>query len=734
MKNNPDLDIKSPQILLIIILLALNTVASSSGPGDLEVIKQRFLAPLLVETNDVRHIRYLLGPMNTKGSWPDIDYNNRLKYLLGSLNTDGGWPDIDYNNRHRASWETLRHLHSLLLLARAYKSPVSELYHNARIKKSIHSALDYWLRHDFKNPNWWYNVIGTPKTLSSILLLLDEELSPSQRQKGMEILERAKLGRTGQNLVWVAEITAMRGVLERNPEITSQALDRIVQEIRITTDEGIQPDYSFHQHGSCLYNHGYGAIFASNCARIVALCRGTQFAFPPEKVEILSNYILDGSQWMTLGEVCDYGALGRQISRKNQTADYLRPAVKNMLELTTGRENEFKALAARLESRSAPPLQGNRFFWRSEIMTHHRSGYYSSVRMFSRNLANTDVPCNQEGLKSHHIADGCNFIFCSGKEYHDIFPVWDWQKIPGTTVEQTPELPSEVRIMGNRSFVGGVSDGNYGLAAFDFARGELLARKAWFFFDREIVCLGAGIDCNSDNPVVTTINQCHLKGDVIISESDKARKIRSGNHFLNNIAWIHHDRVAYLFPQSTKVHLSNDFQKGSWRSINHAYSDETIAHPVFKLWIDHGRHCQNANYAYIVLPDVSPAAANAYAARPVIEIVRNTSDIQAVRHNKDKITGIAFYKPGLVEIAPGLNIAVDQPGLVLIRELPGMLSISVSNPKDEKIILSVEVNLKLRGDGVHTLPDKSLSRIIFDIPDGMYAGRSMNKTIYSAND
>jgi len=59
-----------------------------------------------------------------------------------------------------------------------------------------------------------------------------------------------------------------------------------------------------------------------------------------------------------------------------------------------------------------------------------------------------------------------------------------------------------------------------------------------------------------------------------------------------------------------------------------------------------------------------------------------------------------------------------------------MLSISVSNPKDEKITLGVEVNLKLKGDGVHTLPDKSLSRIIFDIPDGMYAGRSMNKTVY----
>jgi len=38
-----------------------------------------------------------------------------------------------------------------------------------------------------------------------------------------------------------------------------------------------------------------------------------------------------------------------------------------------------------------------------------------------------------------------------------------------------------------------VSDGSYGLAACDFERDGLTARKSWFFFDDEIVCLGAGI-------------------------------------------------------------------------------------------------------------------------------------------------------------------------------------------------------------------------------------------------
>jgi len=34
---------------------------------------------------------------------------------------------------------------------------------------------------------------------------------------------------------------------------------------------------------------------------------------------------------------------------------------------------------------------------------------------------------NSEGRKSHHLSDGANFLYLTGNEYKDIFPVWDWQ-------------------------------------------------------------------------------------------------------------------------------------------------------------------------------------------------------------------------------------------------------------------------------------------------------------------
>ena len=45
-------------------------------------------------------------------------------------------------------------------------------------------------------------------------------------------------------------------------------------------------------------------------------------------------------------------------------------------------------------------------------------------------------------------------------------------------------------------FVGGVSDGEYGVSAMNLSHISLplSAQKSWFFFDDEVVCLGSGIE------------------------------------------------------------------------------------------------------------------------------------------------------------------------------------------------------------------------------------------------
>ena len=55
------------------------------------------------------------------------------------------------------------------------------------------------------------------------------------------------------------------------------------------------------------------------------------------------------------------------------------------------------------------------------------------------------------------------------------------------------------------------------------------ARKAWFCFDREVVCLGADIRCSTDKPVFTSVNQCLLHGKVHAGDR-KARRKKALEH------------------------------------------------------------------------------------------------------------------------------------------------------------------------------------------------------------
>ncbi len=646
---------------------------------DMQTLRQRLLDPMLQSAN-----------------------RSKAQSLATELSPDGQWPSIDYRDQDRAAWSTSRHLNHLQTLASAYAAGAEPL------RPAVLAALDHWLQNDYQNPNWWHNEIGVPRLLAPTLLLLKDELNPSQLELGTAILARATLSKTGQNLVWLADISAQRGLLIGDAALVQAAYARIADEIHLTVEEGIQVDYSFHQHGACLYNHGYGAGFASDGARIAALLNGTRFAFAQEKIELLTALVLDGHQWFTRGTWQDYGSYGREIARAGHNAGYLRGATENLLELPTGREEELRQLRQRLDG-EGPPLVGYRHFWRGDISVQQRPTFYASARFYSDRLLNTDRPHNDEALLSHHIADGCTFITRTGAEYADIFPVWDWQHIPGTTVVQTPELSGELCRQGSRPFAGGVGDGQHGLAAIDFERDGLRARKSWFFFADLVVALGAGIADSSGHPVDTTINQCFLNGEVARGEDEKS-------------TWIYHDGIAYFIDKKANLNLTQDEQTGSWWQISRSTSKEPITRNVFSLYIEHGSTPEEATYAYTIAPTMSLDEVQ-NGERPGLEWIANTAIMQAVRETNLDITGIVFYRPGSIEIAPGWQVEVDQPCLLLIRRDGNAVYVSAANPQNEYMELAVTISQRIVGEEVTTLPNGE-SRLLLKLPDGMEAGGS----------
>ena len=648
------------------------------------------------------------------------------------LDAEGKWPDIDYANQTRSLWTTAAHLRRVYAMALSLRGLDADDARAPDLRQATLRALDYWLEHDFRNPNWWHNDIGTPGEMARTLLLLEEHLGWERLKRGLTIVGRARLSMTGQNLVWVAEITAMRGLLEGDADLVATALGRIAEEIHITEAEGIQADFSFHQHGPCLYSHGYGAAFAMDNARLAALMDGTAFAWPADKIDLISRLILDGHQWMQFGRQCDYGATGREIARKGKNGAYMEAVARQMLRVETGREDEFRALQNRAADRGEPALWGNRHFYRSDIMTHHRGTWYASARMFSNRLANTDGPHNSEGLLSHHIADGCNFLHVHGNEYRDIFPLWDWRKVPGTTVEQSPALEGDVRRMGASAFAGGVSDGQIGLAAFDLHRDALTARKAWAFFDDCYVALGAAVACDSERPVATTIDQKWLAGDIHIGRvsaggaaptrhEPPAHAIR-----LEPDAWVHHDRVAVGMFDGAVPLLTAGPRTGSWHPISNQYRDTPEQGEVFLLWMDHGARPEGGQYAYTVAPDRTLDEAAAFFENAPVSIAINTSATQAVYHDRLGALAVAFYEPGSV-IVPGMvALAADIACLALVRkgeeEKEWILSVAQPENREATARLTVTV-FQEEGESEQT------HTVNLALPGGMNAGATAQVTI-----
>ncbi|UCD28396.1 MAG: hypothetical protein JSV03_15130, partial [Planctomycetota bacterium] len=597
-----------------------------------------------------------------------------IQGYLDSIQPNGSWPDINYNDHSRTVWDPVNHLYRVEDMAKAYRTVGHYFYNSATVLGVCSDALDYYYGANPWSDNWWWNEIGQQLTLKKPLILLESQLTTQQINDGCAILDDGNLSKTGQNRVWAAEGYTVKGLLQMDASYVTWALGYITDTIVLTTSEGIQPDYTYQLHDETLYSGGYGAGFTYNCSFWANVCRDTFVAFTAQQIDILSSHLLDGQRWMTRGRMWDPGVCGRGISRKdnNTTWEIVKPCLW-FAELGTARQQEFLVLYDQLSQvtpANQPAVTGNKHFWHSDYMTHSRNGYFMSTRMYSTRNYNTDgnsdgSPVNGEGKRSHHIADGCTYIHLSGEEYFNIFGVWDWYRIPGTTVEYGTSLnPDNVHFKGLRSFIGGVSDGTYGMAAMDFeARYETVeANKAWFYFDNEVVCLGADIDSTSSYDVLSSMEQCLLNGTVTVEDNQGLRTLAQGDWNLNGLQWAHHNNVGYVFPAAPTVRLKNQQQSNTWGYINDLYTGEpNDTKDVFSLWINHGNYVSNATYQYLIVPGMTSSQVNTYAASLPISVRSNTASIQAVEHTGLGIIQTAFYAAGTVSGYDGTTVAVDQP-------------------------------------------------------------------------
>lgn len=629
--------------------------------------------------------------------------------LMKLLSPEGAFATLNYR---ATDGSPRKHVQHLISMACAYQHPQNALYHNPALKASYLQALRFWIDTDHQAKNWWYRYIPYPKELSTSVVLMSNEIKEDKAlfDKTIRYLrwsyENANPAHmTGANGADIIMGSFAASILTRDEAQMEEFKERMTQLLTLQPSEGIQPDYLFGQHcghGRQLYFTSYGKEFVNSTLAYLELCKETRFQSPGLK--LLQRLFTDGVQWIFYSKQYDPNNAGRFISSDQYSASV--KALADRVYQLSGPDVRDRLKQTLQHISGDNSLTGNRMFWRFDYMVHRRNHYLTSSRMTSTRTVGNEAG-NGDGEFNYYASNGVNYLFVTGQEYNgDFFKRFNNRQYPGITAEQddAPLPIPDWGIYGNNgnSFAGGVSDSLYGACGMVLDRRNLQAHKAWFYFDEEFVCLGAGIrNAEGKAEVFTTLNQCNRNGKVQYGIGGKAHTLKSGS-IQAAAEWVLHGETVYL----------NLLPQAEYRIA----CDEEL----FSLNANHGLRPQEGAYAYAVCPGISNASALAkYAAELPVKVVANTEKVQAVRHEQLGITEVIFYQPGALSLENGALLAADAPCALLWKEKER--EIHLANPhcetqNPEKITLTLTQNGQTQ-----TIP--------FDMPPGEKAGTSVCKAL-----
>ncbi|MGF6929563.1 chondroitin AC lyase [Chitinophaga sp. W2I13] len=655
--------------------------------------------------------------LSQSGSTATLD--NNVTSTLATLQSNGSWPDVNY--AYSATTYTADvHINRVKTFALAYTKSASSYYKSTTLFTAIVNSLTYWNTTDPQSWNWYHNHISNPQRIGEILILLDtaQQSLGSLRNALLTQMSRGNpSGQAGANKLDEAIHFIYRSCLTANDSLMQYSVDQAFYSLVLTANEGIQHDLSYHQHGPQLYFFGYGSVFVSGETNVAYYLRGTPYALSGSRLSVFSNFVRNGFLKAMRTRYIDYGTNGRSISRENQLAIGVTNHLEKLKVLDTAHATEYNENIARLNGSQSPGYllpSLHTHFWRSDYTVHHRTGYLFGVHMTSTRTAKQENG-NGENLKGYYLSDGSTHIAASGNEYYNIPAVWDWSRIPGTTVPYITTIPLRTAWgvnFGTTAFAGGVSDSLYGVSALQFSDYNTQARKAWFFFDNEVICLGAGISSTATQPINTTVNQCLLNGAVSANVNGSVSTIANGTYSYNNtLKWITHNGISYYFPSGGQLQLSMQSQSGTWRSINNGGSTTVQNLNVFQLWFNHGTAPANGTYAYYVLPGQNMSTYDTTAVR----VEQNTANMQVVYHRGLNIWQMVFYQAGTFH-KDSLTVTVDRPCALMLRNAGTPdVTLSVADPAQSASPVNIQLNLP----GI-----PQTRELIATLPSGPYAGSS----------
>lgn len=732
-----------------------------------------------------------------KNTWLDVNYGydkydesnpdmkkkfeateNEAKKLLREMKTESGrtylWESSkDIDTKSADMTRTYRNIEKI---AEAMNHPKTTLK-NDENKKKLKDALE-WLHKnaygkdpdkkvaDLKtnfsksapqkntNLNWWDYEIGTPKSLTNTLILLNGDISSDEKKKytapiktfapkSDEIL--SSVGKAepakGGNLVDIAKVKLLESIIEEDKDMTKNSIDSFNKVFTYVQSNstgkernGFYKDGSYIDHQDVPYTGAYGVVLLEGISQMMPMIKETPFKETSQNDTILKSWIDDGFMPLIYkGEMMDLSR-GRAISRENETSHSASVTVmKSLLRLSDAMDESTKAKYKKIVKTSVKSdssykqndylssysdiskmkalmedstlstndlTQQLKIYNDMDRVTYHNKDldFAFGLSMTSKNVARYES-INNENLKGWHTGAGMSYLYNSDvKHYRDNF--WataDMKRLAGTTTLDNEE-PKENK-NSDKTFVGGTKfDDQHASIGMEFENQDktLTAKKSYFILNDKIVFLGTGIK-NTDssmNPVTTIENR---KANGYTLYTDDKQTTNSDNQETNSVFLESTDtkkNIGYHFLNKSKINVKKESHTGKWSEINKSQKTEDKKDEYYEVTQKHSN--SDNKYGYVLYPSLSKDVFKSKASQ--VTVVKQDDDFHVVKDNESVWAGVNYSDSAKTFEINGTKVEVKAKGMFILKKKDDKTyECSFYNPESTNTASDIESKISMTG-------------------------------------
>ncbi len=551
--------------------------------------------------------------------------------------------------------------------------------------------------------NWWEWDIGIPMYLIESLVIISDDVDEALLKKYLLPFDKIVELPPGAacNLVDMSLWVMLSSALQKDAyrlcaakEMMSEVFVYLDHETDVIKpgDGGFYTDGSFIQHDGTPYAGAYGADLLNAISTVMIVLKDSRFAFNGEMLNRQFEWVLNSYRPFIYGSNFMSFLGGRGTSRNQTEQSKLIAITTAMIKISYYAPDKYKTellslikhvmentgedFAPKMQyplisyceelknDTTIPPLKlldETRVFGAMDRVVQHTSGYAVGIALSSTRIFKYEA-INGENRCGWYHGDGMVYLYTDGYDYDNIF-YWyaDPYLMPGTTVSNAKRTVTTVypSILNTSPYAGGVAQGKLGAIGFilgypsnapafeNEAAKKISAKKSYFTFDNEIVCIGSDIyDVSGTGARTVVENRLWRNGDVLSVNGQALSSPATAETTIDARTMHFTNMGGYVFLDSSYTVL---YSKAT-NSYNGARFDTNPSgeYDFLEISLSHGTgNVSDGKYAYVYLPEASVQETESY---DDVVMLRRGSNAHAVLEKNLGALGCVFFGGDKVEV------------------------------------------------------------------------------------